>query len=123
MNEVVKLRGGDEEEPVIFEITEFIIEDGSVEISIPGKAMTVALPRIELRDIGKDSGGITSDELAKKILGQVTGSVRKTVKDVAGIAVKKGVEVGVEVKEKVTGVAEESVKGVKNLFNKVKQGK
>lgn len=123
INDVVTLSEGEEQDPVKFEITEFILEDGSVEVKLPGKGMTVALSRIELRDIGKDSGGITSDEMAKVILGEVTGSVSNTVKDVAGIAMEKGVEVGVEVKEKVTDVAEETVKGVKKLFNKVIPGK
>ncbi len=111
INEWVTLSEGEED------------EEGSVEINIPGKTKTISVPKIEFHDMGKESGGITSDELVKEILGEVTFNVELKVRDVAGLAVGKGVDVGVEVKKKGTGVAEETVKGVKKLFNKMKPGK
>ena len=123
INEWVTLSEGEEDEEVKFEITNFILEEGSVEINIPGKTKTISVPKIEFHDMGKESGGITSDELVKEILGGVTFNVELKVRDVAGLAVGKGVGVGVEVTKKGTGVAEETVKGVKKLFNNVKPGK
>ena len=111
INEWVTLSEGEED------------EEGSGEINIPGKTKTISVPKIEFHDMGKESGGITSDELVKEILGEVTFNVELKVRDVAGLAVGKGVDVGVEVKKKGTGVAEETVKGVKKLFNKMKPGK
>ena len=119
VNEVVTLCEGEEQEPMRIEVTEFILEDGRVEIIMLGRVMTVSLARIELRDIGKESGGITSDELAQAILSEVTGNVGRTVKNATGLAV----ETGVEVKDKVTEASEETMKGIKKLFNNMKKGK
>ena len=120
VNEVITLREGNEEDPLRFEITEFILEEGRVEINIPNRKMTIPVPKIEFHDMGKESGGITSDELVEDILGEITFNVQLKVRDVAGVAVGKGVEVGIDVSDIVTGTAKDTFKGVKKLFKKGK---
>jgi len=66
-----------------------------------GKAVSVPLPDIELRDIGKAKGGVTPDDLAKTII----DALKQRLSKAFGVdAVKRGVD---------------SVKdGVKGLFRK-----
>ncbi len=119
VNEVVKRRENNKEELVRFEITEFILEGGSVEIIMPTRNMTIPVPRIEFHDMGKESGGITSDELVKEILSKVTINVELKVRDVPGLAVG----VGFDVTDKVGNAAKGSVKGIKKFIGKARINK
>lgn len=63
-----------------------------------GKAIGVPLPDIELRDIGKAKGGVTSAELAKAII----DALKQRMSNALGLdAVKRGAEA---VKDKVKGL-------------------
>jgi uncharacterized protein involved in outer membrane biogenesis len=75
------------------------VKGGKVNISatlLGGKSMTVSLPDIHLKDIGKEENGATPGEVAKSIIGALNKSILKAVAplnlgkvgDVAGKAVK-----------------------------------
>jgi hypothetical protein len=70
---------GKEVRSVKFEITEVIIEGGKVGVGVGSNSVTVAMPRLELRDIGKRSGGITAEEATFEIMQAVMGSVTRSV--------------------------------------------
>lgn len=53
------------------QIDEFVITEGRVHLSMTllgGKSLTVPLPTIELRDLGKGQAGLTGAELAEQVL-------------------------------------------------------
>ncbi len=79
-------------------IDRFLFQDGEVKVAVwDGKGAGVPLPKIELTDIGKKSGGATGLEVTGQILRQISfGTVKAAaglVGDVAGAAlgVVKGV--------------------------------
>jgi hypothetical protein len=47
----------------------------------------VPLPEIDIRDIGKDAGGVTPSEASKRILGEIMSRVGRAVTNVSGSAV------------------------------------
>jgi uncharacterized protein involved in outer membrane biogenesis len=76
------------------------VKGGKVNISatlLGGKSMTVSLPDIHLKDIGKKENGATPGEVAKSIIGALNKAILKAVAplnlgkvgDVAGKAVKE----------------------------------
>jgi len=63
-------------------IENLIIRDGKVSISaalLKGKKLSVPLPSIHLKDIGKDKGGASPGEIAEKIMASVTDGATKAV--------------------------------------------
>jgi hypothetical protein len=63
-------------------IENFYIRGGKINASatvVQGKALSVPLPDLHLRDIGKKSNGATAGEAVKQILGAVTQSVTRAV--------------------------------------------
>lgn len=70
---------GKEVRAVKFEITEVIIENGKVGVGVGSNAVAVAMPRLELRDIGKSRGGITADEATLEIMKAVMASITRSV--------------------------------------------
>ena len=59
-------------------IDNLIIKNGDVNVSsnmVKGKTLSTKLPAIHMRDIGKDTGGVTSAEVAKKIISVLTKQV------------------------------------------------
>jgi hypothetical protein len=72
------------------QINEFIFKNGKVAVSAAlfgAKPITISLPDIHLKDIGKDSGGVTPDtaaaEVFKAIDQAVVQSVTKSAEDAA----------------------------------------
>ncbi|HAH06877.1 MAG TPA: hypothetical protein DCM05_10185 [Elusimicrobia bacterium] len=66
--------------PMKVEIGLFKVTNGKVNLGLSalgGKGVTVPLPDIELRDIGRESGGVSADEAAKKMLGALNGAALK----------------------------------------------
>lgn len=58
------------------------IKNGKTNVSaeiLKGKAMSVPLPDLHLRDIGKKSNGATAGEAAKQVLGAIAQSATKSV--------------------------------------------
>jgi hypothetical protein len=63
-------------------IENLIIRDGKVSVSaalLKGKKLSVPLPSIHLKDIGKDKGGASPGEVAEKIMASVTDGATKAV--------------------------------------------
>ncbi len=86
-------------------IENLYIREGKVNVSavgLGGKKMSVGLPTVHLKDIGKDKGGASPEEVARKILdaiGGITGDAVKTL----------GVDKAIE---KVGGAAGDAAKQV-----------
>lgn len=82
------------------EIKELIIDEGQVSMSVAGATVPIPLPRIVLRDIGTDEGGIAPDEMAFEVMSVVLNQVLVAVAKSPGSAVE----------------------GIKNLFGGKKEG-
>lgn len=69
---------------------------------LKGKSVTLTLPNIELRNIGRAKGGVTPGELVSEIVaalkGQLVHAVAQSVKDAAGAAVDATKNVGSKLK-------------------------
>ncbi len=75
------------------QIDEFLVKDGKIRVSakvLGGAAAPVPLPDIHLQGIGKDEGGTSPGEAAKKIFSAITDGIFGAVKGVGG-AVTDGV--------------------------------
>lgn len=75
------------------------VTNGTANVSaaiLSGKAMSVPLPDLHLKDIGKKSNGATAGETVKQILGTMTQSVTTSVSSLhlgdVGDTIKKGAE-------------------------------
>ena len=109
---------GKEEKPrkeMKVEIGLFKVTNGKVNLSLTalgGRSMTVPLPDIELRDIGRKSGGATVGEAAKEMFGAVTNGAIKAAAG-AGNLLKGGAE-------KLETAGKSAAGMVKGLFGKKK---
>ena len=64
-----------------FIIENLYVKDGKANVSadiLKGKATSVTLPDLHLRDIGKKSNGATAGEATKQVLGAITQNVAKS---------------------------------------------
>lgn len=97
-------------------IENLIIRDGKVSISaalLKGKKLSVKLPDIHLKDIGKDKGGASPGEVAEKIMAAVSDGATKAVGSLNISGLVKGAAGMVE---DVTKGATDAIKGFgKNL--------
>ena len=97
------------------QINHFIVKNGQVNLSasvLKGKALTVRLPDLHLRDIGKESGGVMVQQAAAEVLMAINKSV---VQSVAG----SGKLLGEAAEEAAKGLGSEAgkaVEGIKRLF-------
>jgi hypothetical protein len=108
-------------------IHKFVIDGGEIEANVAAlgdKPMSAKLPRIQLTDIGKKSGGATGAEVAKQVTQAIIASVRPAV---AKLGLEKYVGKSLdEAKALVDGKAAESLgeaaskgeKDIKKLFEK-----
>lgn len=99
-------------------IEKLTIQQGRVEVAatfLGDRKLGAALPAVTLKDIGKEEGGATPGEVAKEILGSITGGVTKAVKTLDLDALQKGVKGALEGAGKAL---EGAGKGVKDLFGK-----
>ncbi len=70
--------GGDEDSGLKLIIENLIIKNGDVKISsnmVKDKTLSTKLPAIHLRDIGKDTGGASPAEVAKKVVSVLTSQI------------------------------------------------
>ena len=93
------------------QINDFLFKNGKVTMStsmLGGKPITVSLPDIHLKDIGKDSGGVTPDTAAAEVFKAIDKAVVQSVAKGAGEAAKniekQAGEVGSQVGETVKGL-------------------
>lgn len=88
-------------------IDHLYIKGASAQVSAPllkGKALTVPVPDLHLRDIGKKSGGATVGEASRQVFSAMTQSVKRGVSSLKLGALVDGVKDG-------AGSVSESVKG------------
>ena len=83
--------------------------------------MTVPLPDIHLKDLGKGSEGTTVQEAFAQVMGEINKSVLQAVSS-SGKALAKGAEAAGETAKNIGSKAGETgskaVEGVKGLFGK-----
>lgn len=63
-------------------IENLYVRNGKVSVShemLKGKSMTVTLPEIHLKDIGKSSGGVTPEQAARQVVGSITQAATSVV--------------------------------------------
>lgn len=106
---------GEEQAPKKIMIDSLIIEGGKIEAVLLGQSLSADLPTIDLKDIGKESNGITSADAFKIALAEVTKSVGAIVQD-TGKKILSGEMDIKDIEKDVKGKAEDVVKGLKNLF-------
>jgi len=82
------------------EIKELIIDEGQVAMTLAGATVPLPLPKIVLRDIGTDEGGISPDEMTFEVMSVVLNQVLMSVAKSPGA----------------------TVDGIKNLFGGKKEG-
>lgn len=93
-------------------IENVIVKNGKVNVSatlLGGKTMTVPLPDIHLKDIGKEDDGATPGEAIQSILGALKGAILEAVSPLN--LGKVGETVG-NVVDKGTGMVKDTTKGV-----------
>ncbi len=103
------------------QINHFIVRNGRVNASTIGRSMTVPLPDIHLRDIGKESGGVTFEKAAAEAFAAINKSVVQSVSG-AGKFLEKGAEAAGEAAKSAGSEAEKAgskaLEDVKGLFGK-----
>lgn len=65
--------------PVRFEVKHLRLAQGKVTLGMAGSQLPLALPTIELRDLGTKEGGITADQLAMAVMKSVSGEIVSAV--------------------------------------------
>jgi len=106
------------------QINDFILKNGKVTMSatmLKGQALTIPLPDIHLRDIGKESGGVTVQKAAAEVIVAINKSVVQAVAS-SGKLLEKGVEAAGEAAKGIGSEAgktgSKAVEGLKGLFGK-----
>ncbi len=97
------------------QINHFIVKNGQVKLSASmhkGKALTVRLPDLHLRDIGKESGGVMVQQAAAEVLMAINKSVMQSVAG-SGKLLEKAAE---EAAKGLGSEAGKAVEGIKGLF-------
>ncbi len=100
-------------------IEEFSLNDAKLSLAsglTMGKAVTIPVPSVTVRDIGKSSGGASAVEAMTEVLNGILGSVSKAVTGVAGAAgdLLKGVGGAAD------GAAKEAAKALKGVTDGAK---
>src|SRR6266852_9079489 len=97
------------------QINHFIVKNGQVSLSasmLKGKGLTVRLPDLHLRDIGKESGGVMVQQAAAEVLMAINKSVVQSVAG-SGKLLEKAAE---EAAKGLGSEAGKAVEGIKGLF-------
>jgi len=107
-----KSSGGDKKAPNII-IENLYLRDGSVAVVAPllNEKMSVPLPTVHLKDIGKDGGkGATPEEIADKVMQAVLNGAKGAV-SAANIDVSKLTGVAMDQINKATGGIQKQIEG------------
>lgn len=115
-------RAGTQEKKV--QINHFILKNVQIKLSatvLQGQALTIPLPNLHLRDIGKASGGATLQQVSSQIFEAIYAAITEAVSDSDQLVERRMEQVEESVKE-LKGVAEkaasEVLKGLEGIFNK-----
>lgn len=98
-------------------IKKLIIEDGTVYLGALGVGRTVALPRIEMNDIGEGSSQMTVAEVIDLVLGKVLQSIGPAIGGAGDMLKKEGAAV---IQSTAEGAMEKVDDAAKDVGNKVK---
>jgi len=106
------------------QIDRFVLKNGEIQLAATlagGELVTVPLPDIELRDIGKDSGGATVEKVVNEVFPAIYKAITEAVLSSQEL-LKKGVEelegAAKKVGEEVEEEASKLIDGVKGIFDK-----
>jgi len=102
------------------QINHFILKNAQVNASatmFKGKTLTVSLPDIHLKDIGKESEGTTMGKASSEVFAAINKSVVQAVTG-SGKFLEKGAEAVGEAAKSLGGDAGKAVEGLKGLFGK-----
>ena len=103
------------------QVDDFLISGAKVKVNLTGltsKEMTVTLPDIHLKDLGKDSNGITPTELVRVVLSQVNLSTIKAVTESVAGSGKMIEDLGKDIAKNPEEKIKSVTKDLKNLFGK-----
>ena len=101
-------------------IDQFIIKNGRVTVSTPllkDQIITMGLPIVQIRDIGKESGGVTLKEISSLVYSETQKTIEQEIS-------KSGIPLGSDLKafeKKLGGIIKEASKfleGFQGLFGK-----
>jgi uncharacterized protein involved in outer membrane biogenesis len=107
-----------------FQINRLVVKNGRIRLAdnlLTGKTADVALPDIELRDIGKNSTGATVKEVASRIIGAIEADVVQAVASAAkNLApdLEKAGETARKVGSQAGKAASDAVKDVRGVLGK-----
>jgi len=99
------------------QIGEVLIKDGTVKLSaalLKGEAVTVRLPDIHLKNLGRQSGGATASEVSAEIFRAINGAVVKAVSG-SGAVGKEGMR---KLGESAGEAGSSALKSFKGLLGK-----
>ena len=102
------------------QINHFILKNAQVNASatmFKGKTLTVSLPDIHLKDIGKESEGTTMGKASSEVFAAINKSVVQAVTG-SGKFLEKGAEAVGEAAKGLGSDAGKAVEGLKGLFGK-----
>jgi hypothetical protein len=105
------------------QVNEFVMSGGKISLSatlLGGKALTVPLPEIRLKDLGTGPKGITPGEVVSKVFGALFQSVTRAVGEALARIDKTVVSAAEKVGEGASKGVEKVTKGVTDLFKKKK---
>ena len=82
--------------PMKFMVKSFVLQNAKMSLIAGGRTVSVPLPTLTLTDLGVAEGGITADQVATRVLGQVLGQMvnatAEQVAEIGGAAIKGGAE-------------------------------
>ncbi len=82
--------------PMKFMVKSFVLQNARMSLVLGGKTVSMPLPTLTLTDLGVEEGGITADQVATRVLGQVLGQMVNAAADkaaeIGGAALKGGTE-------------------------------
>jgi len=105
------------------QVDSFAITGGKIKLSVTalgGKALTVPLPDIHLRELGTGPEGVTPGELTEKVFREFfEGTTKAVAQALAGVG-KEAIDTAKEVGQGAVKQVENVTKGVTDLFKKKK---
>lgn len=82
--------------PMKFMVKSFVLQNAKMSLIAGGRTINVPLPTLTLTDLGVAEGGITADQVATRVLGQVLGQMvnaaAEQVAEIGGAALQGGAE-------------------------------
>ena len=99
--------------PVRLEVRQFVLRDGKVTIGAGEDAVTVPMPALTLTDLGTKEGGITTNQMAAVVMGQVLDHVLVTA---AGALTGVGKTSGATATNTALDAARKAADAVKKLL-------